>query len=69
MGRVAADKTSYATGWCSRRRRAEDKCRRSGTATGEESLKSGRSASGLSWCLSVHIGASGHVVAVELYDQ
>lgn len=41
-GARAADKTIYATGTCSWRRRAEDKCRRSGTATGEESLKKKR---------------------------
>lgn len=33
------------------------------------SKKSGRSASGLSWCLNVHVGASGHAVAVVLCKQ
>lgn len=32
------------------------------------SRKSGRSASGLSWCLNVHIGASGHAVAVVVCE-
>lgn len=32
------------------------------------SRKSGRSASGLSWCLNVHIGARGHAVAVVVCE-
>lgn len=44
-GAGAADKTRYATGMCSWRRRAEDKCRRSGTATGEQRLKKKRTIS------------------------
>lgn len=44
MGQKLQTRRATPPGWCRRRRRAEDKCRRSGTPTGEESLKSGRSA-------------------------